>query len=217
MLKHILFAAVLAGNLSALNYDEALEKLLDSFRNKLENFRADVTEEVKLGDMSEPKLLRGTMTVKAPGKLLLEYTAPVKQSIISDGKTLWIYFKEQNQVVIQDVSEVKSKDNIIFQLPKYLEYLKEKYIGSLKEEEKHDEVEAVLLEFVPRDEGEDFTKITLWADKEKWLPLSSTVFIGDGNSITVKFSKIKTNELLEDSLFDFKVPEGAEKITSLLR
>lgn len=216
MLKYLLILAVLTGNMFALNYDEAFEKLMDNFKNKLETFRADVTQEVKLADMTEPQVLKGTVAIKKPDKLLLEYTSPVKQNIISDGKTLWIYFKEQNQVIVQDISDVKSKDNIIFQLPKYLEYLKEKYIGSLKEEEKHDDVEAVLMEFVPKSEGEDFTKITLWADKEKWLPLSSTVYVGDSNSITVKFSNIKTNETIEDSFFDFQVPEGVEKITSLL-
>src|SRR3989339_197931 len=176
-----------------LNYDEAIENL------------------------TETQILKGTITIKKPDKIMLEYTSPVKQNIISDGKTLWVYFKEQNQVIVQAVSGMENKDNIIFQLPKYLKYLKDKYVGSLKEEEKYEEKGAVLLEFVPKKEGEDFTRIKLWVDKEKWLPFSTTVYIGENNSITVRFSNIRTNEMTDDSVFNFKLPEGVEKITSLLQ
>ncbi len=218
MLKHALFVIILLGHMFALNYDEAFEKLRVSFKKNLETFRADITQEVKIADISQTQILSGKITVKKPDKLLLEYSAPVKQSIISDGKTFWIYLQEQNQVIVQASAAVKSKNNIIFQLPRYIEYLKKKYIGSLKEEEPHDGVEAVLLEFVPKGgvEEQDFAKIVLWVDKEKWLPLSSTVYIDRENSITVKFSNIKTAEKLEDSMFEFKIPEGTEKITSLL-
>jgi len=217
MLKHLILLFVFFSSMSALNYDEAFGKLMNNVKNKMETFRADVTQEVKISDMSESRILTGTVAIKKPDKLLLIYTVPVKQNIISNGKTIWIYFKEQNQVIVQDVSEIKGKDNNIFQLQKYLEYLKSKYIGSLKEEKKYEGIEAVLLEFVPKGEVEDLSRITLWVDKKKWLPIASTVHIGEGNSITVKFSNIKTNETLDDSLFDFKIPEGTEKITSLLQ
>jgi len=216
-MRVLLLLFLFTGLVFPLNYDEAIEKLTDSFNNKLETFRADVTQEVKMADMAEPQVLTGKITIKKPDKIMLEYTAPVKQDIISDGKTLWVYFKEQNQVIVQDVSGGENKDNIIFQLPKYLKFLKEKYVGSLKEEEKYEEKEAVLLEFVPKTEWEDFTRIKLWVDKENWLPFSTTVYVGESNCITVRFSNIKTNETAEDSVFDFKVPEGVEKITSLLQ
>jgi len=215
-MRVLLFLLLFTGAFFPLNYDEAIEKLTDSFNNKLETFRAEVTQEVKMADMTEPQVLKGKITIKKPDKIMLEYTTPVKQDIISDGKTLWVYFKEQNQVIVQDVAKGENKDNIIFQLPKYLKYLTDKYVGSLKEEEKYEEKDAVLMEFVPKTDGEDFTRIKLWVDKEKWLPFSTTVYIGENNSITVKFSDIKTNETVEDSIFDFTIPEGVEKITSLL-
>ena len=215
-MRVLLFLLLFTGAFFPLNYDEAIEKLTDSFNNKLETFRAEVTQEVKMADMTEPQVLKGKITIKKPDKIMLEYSMPVKQDIISDGRTLWVYFKEQNQVIVQDVAKGENKDNIIFQLPKYLKYLTDKYVGSLKEEEKYEEKDAVLMEFVPKTDGEDFTRIKLWVDKEKWLPFSTTVYIGENNSITVKFSDIKTNETVEDSIFDFTIPEGVEKITSLL-
>ncbi|MFH1074992.1 MAG: outer membrane lipoprotein carrier protein LolA [Candidatus Firestonebacteria bacterium] len=216
-MRVLLLLVLFTGVFFPLNYDEAIEKLTDSFDNKLETFRAEVTQEVKIADMTEAQVLKGTITIKKPDKILLEYTSPVKQNIISDGKTLWVYFKEQNQVIVQEVAAGENKDNIIFQLPKYLKYLKDRYVGSLKEEEKYEDKEAVLMEFVPKTEGEDFTRIKLWVDKEKWLPFSTTVYIGESNSITVRFSNIRTNETTEDSVFDFKIPEGVEQITSLLQ
>lgn len=216
MFKALLLTAVLTGFMFSLNFDETMEKLTDNVNSKLKTFCADVTQEIKIADMAESRILKGEVTIKNPDKIFIKFTAPDKQDIISDGKTLWIYLKEQNQVIIQKVSSHKGIDNSIFQLPKFLEYLKKKYNGSIKPEENNGKNESVLLEFAPKNDGEDFTGIKLRVDKEKWLPLSSTVYMGEGNSIAVYFYNIKTNEKIEDFVFDFKLPEGAEKITSML-
>jgi len=215
-MKNIILLLVLTSCCFSINYSEALEKLTDSFNNKLETFRADVTQEVRISDMGEAQVLTGSITVKKPNKIMLEYRTPVKQDIISNGKTLWMYFKDKKQVIVQDMQTGENKNNIVFQLPRYLSYLKENYTGSLKEEEKPETKNSLLLEFLPKTKNEDFTLIKLRVDKEKWLPLTTTVFIGEGNSITVSFFNIKTNEITEDSVFEFKIPKGTEKINSLL-
>ncbi|MEI6846200.1 MAG: outer membrane lipoprotein carrier protein LolA, partial [Candidatus Firestonebacteria bacterium] len=173
-MKKIILLLVFTGCCFSLNYSEALEKLTDSFNNKLETFRADVTQEVRIADMGEGQVLSGSITVKKPNKIMLEYRTPVKQDIISNGKTLWMYFKDKNQVIVQDMQAVENRNNIVFQLPRYLSYLKENYTGSLKEEKKPAPKNSLLLEFLPKTKNEDFTLIKLLVDKEKGLPLTTT-------------------------------------------
>ena len=60
--------------------------------------RFQQTTTLKALDITD--LAEGRIYIKKPGRMRWEYDSPEKQSIITDGDTLWIYRPEDNQVMI---------------------------------------------------------------------------------------------------------------------
>ena len=48
---------------------------------------------------------RGTVQLRRPGMFSWSYSEPYVQEIISDGKTLWVYDEDLDQVTISDASD----------------------------------------------------------------------------------------------------------------
>jgi outer membrane lipoprotein carrier protein len=55
-------------------------------------------------------------------------------------------------------------------------------------------------------------KVLVDIDKETFYIKGMTLFEKSGNKVSFNFSKIKINNGLKDSLFDFKIPKGTEML-----
>ncbi len=73
---------------------------------------------------------------------------------------------------------------------------------------------AALLELVPkgREAGSLFARIILWIDENKGLPLQQKFVEHNGDFILVRFSNIKINVKMPDSLFKLKLSKDIEII-----
>ena len=78
---------------------------LDTFLEGLDTFSADF-EQTLLDTAGEVlETTKGTVQLRRPGMFSWSYSEPYVQEIISDGKTLWVYDEDLDQVTISDVSE----------------------------------------------------------------------------------------------------------------
>lgn len=155
----------------------------------------------------------GTIEVKKPGKMRWEFATPEKRAMISDGKTMWIYDVEENQVIVNEsMAETTSVTGLNF-----LEGL-----GDLKKSFTYSIVpapadatakDAVFLNLVPKDADDvQFTSILLAVDRKTGL--ANEVFLTNpGGSVTrLTLAKLTKNKSLPDSRFTFEIPKGAEVI-----
>lgn len=92
--------------------------------------------------------------------------------------------------------------------------LQEAFQISLIGREALDGVRTALLELVPkgREAGSLFAKIILWIDENKGLPLQQKFIEPNGDFILVRFSNIKVNVKIPDSLFKLKLSKNIEII-----
>ena len=99
-----LAAMVLAGNAHALDKNSNGIERFNAFMSQVKTLEAFFTQEVmsengKLGQTST-----GLIKLSRPGKFNWEYAQPVPQKIISDGKKVWIYDIQLEQVTVKPIT-----------------------------------------------------------------------------------------------------------------
>lgn len=128
-----------------------------------------------------------------------KYNLSIKgQEVISDGKTVWTYIKESEEVHINTISNDENDGTFspdkLFTL--YETGFKYKYV-----EEKNN-IHSINL--YPKDaSSKAFHRITLFIDKIKNEIKEVKVYGKDGSEATYKIKTFTTNTALPDSLFTF--------------
>jgi outer membrane lipoprotein carrier protein len=148
----------------------------------------------------------GVLELRKPGRMRWEYSDPKGKLVVCDGKNLWMYTPSENRV---DRSPLKETDEV--EAP--IAFL----LGKL-----HFEKEFRNLAGKP--EGAD-TRITA-EPKSDNLPYNAVEFLVapegrirevkvtrfDNSIMQYTFDQEKVNPRLDDNLFHFRVPSGAEVV-----
>lgn len=93
----ILFAALFVSPLQA---GKAVDRL-NSFFSAKGALRADFVQIVQGAAFSQPKESGGILMMQRPGKFRWDYQTPYQQLILADGKRLWIFDQDLDQVVVK--------------------------------------------------------------------------------------------------------------------
>lgn len=212
----IILMLVLSYPCYSINTEEIMNNMSDTVNNKVETFKADIEQVVFISEMEGGTKLKGSITLKKQNKIFIDYNDPVKQSVISDGKSVWLYFPEQKQVIAQNIEVMKNKDNILFTLNKFVEFIKNKYDSKYIKEEKIEDKDYYMLECSPKSQSEEFVKINVWVSKEKWIPMIIDGYVNEVSKATITFKNEIINEEVKDEIFDFKVPDDVDVVSSPL-
>src|SRR5690349_24213545 len=97
MFRGLLLLAALASGASGAASTEALKGLLEQTATARARFAQMVLDK-------NSKMLQqatGTMQFSRPGKFRWEYDKPQEQVIVGDGKQVWLYDKDLNQVTVR--------------------------------------------------------------------------------------------------------------------
>jgi len=78
---------------------------LDSFFTQTQSLSAEFIQTISDTSGKEIESSNGQLTIKRPNQFILKYTQPDQQRYISDGKTLWVYDVDLEQVTIKAVDE----------------------------------------------------------------------------------------------------------------
>lgn len=165
------------------------------------------------GASADGPVSTGTVEVKKPGKMRWEFATPDAKSFVSDGRTLWMYEAEENQVVVNEFMQETTSVTALNFL-EGLGDLKRSFTVSLAGTPAIATVtDAVFLELIPKDPGDvQFTRIVLAVNKK--TALADEVYLTDplGSQTRLTFRQIALNQSLPDARFTFDIPEGAEVI-----
>lgn len=118
-----------------------------------------------------------------------------------DGKTLWSYLPDVNEV---NITAPEPNDEDIFNNPKrlftiYENDFKYQLIENISENGK----EYTLIDLYPNDLEEDYARIRLQINTSEYFLTSATIFGKDGSNYTITIENFKTNTHFEDSYFIF--------------
>ncbi len=122
------------------------------------------------------------------------------QTVISDGKTVWTYIKDANEVQINSVGSEEES----FTPTKLLNSYKDNYRAKFSREAIQDGKTIQIIELVPLKKGKKLVKVLLGIDKAQQQVYSFTVFNKDGSSYSYKIKRYLTGQSFSDSEFTFK-------------
>lgn len=210
----ILAAAFLLSVPHAALADGGLDSVVDRVQKKYEqisDFHADFSQEAEVKALNKVQKAEGEVWFKKPGKMRWNYHAPAKDEIVSDGKTLWYYSQEENQVIespLSKVSDTETTSTLLSGLGK----IKELFDVSFAKTEGLDGAGSYLLDLKPKTEEEGYNKVTIAVDKNTMLVNTMYLYDPYGNLTTVNLSDISVDKGVPDSLFVFNAPAGVEVI-----
>ncbi len=175
----------------ALNLVRQLEAKYNAYSAIEANFSitVDIPEE-------QPILQEGTLIQKGD-RYFMETQ---DQTVYSDGESMWLHIKPDNEVQINDVEE-DDEGSVMNLSPKGILAMFDEdsyeYAITSKEGNIHH------IEFKPIDENSDFSKLRVSIDTKANTLVDTKVFYKDGIRYTMSVGEVTPNGSYQDELFVF--------------
>jgi outer membrane lipoprotein carrier protein len=198
-------------NAATDNRNLSVDQILDRVENKYTDseFSADFIQKSFLKAMDIIDQASGKVYIKYPGKMRWEYEKPDRQIFITDGEKLWVYRPDDNQVQVGKApSFFKSGKGASFLSD--ISLVRQKFDISLKKGKQDEDDPFYYLKLIPREKTLDITEILLMVSKQTFnvAQIITIDLYGDENRIDLLNFAFGVN--LDDSLFSFSIPEGAD-------
>ena len=100
----LLVFVCLSINANAENAETAAQRL-HLLLKPINSLSADFTQQIIGQDNNQLQRLTGNLSLKKPNQLRWNVVSPIPQLVISDGKLVWLYDPDLEQVVIQSFSD----------------------------------------------------------------------------------------------------------------
>lgn len=146
----------------------------------------------------------GSMQLLRPGKFRWDYNKPYVQLVIGDGRKVWLYDPELDQVT------VRSLDKMIGSSPAAL-------LAGNKDIEKTFDIRADVrqgsmdwVEVTPKDKESGFERMYLGFNGENLQEME--LHDSFGQTTVIEFSHLERNPKLNPQVFKFTPPKGADVV-----
>ncbi len=195
-LSLILIAILAFSGINAQVRDKQAEEILDAVSKKMQAFktmRIEFTYIMENTDENIKESKQGSIYIEGDKYRL--YIAD--QLIISDGKTLWTYFKDGNEVQINDVDPTDENTPM-----KMLTAYNENYRAKLIKEMPKGGKTIQIIDLTPN-KTQSFFKIRLEIDKSTKILSSSTIYDKSGSTFSYIVEKFHENPNIHQSRFSF--------------
>ncbi len=197
---------------------------LSNLLRKLDTFKADFSQQMYIQSGEEPDLLTGTLIIQKPGKFRWQVTSPFEQLLIADGKSLWQYDVELEQVIARYIDEslgttpVELLSGSVSDLNKKFNIKTSTvFLDTKKANEENapiqnsDQKLSQVYYLTPLEDGQ-FESVTLIFQEDK---LQSLILVDSLEQTTrVEFTNTQFGILIEPSQFIFTPPEGVDFVDS---
>ena len=200
-MNKLLFGLMLLVSNSAMA--DGVSSLRDFFNNTA-TMRAQFSQVVNDKQGRKIQEVNGTMQLQRPNKFRWDYKKPYEQQIVSDGKQVFLYDTELQQVTIRELS--KSLGSSPAALLAGGEAVEKSF--TLKNAIRKDGLTWVLA--LPKDKESGFDRVLLGfkADKLRKMELYDSF-----NHIThIAFDEVERNPILQEATFLFTPPEGVDVV-----
>ncbi len=186
----------------------AAEQRLNQFFNNVKSMRAEFTQTVISNARSSVDKSQGILQMQRPGKFHWDYKSPYEQQIIADGKKLWIYDVEMEQVI------VKNLDLALGDTPAILlsgdATITDKFIVTEITENTGGDSSLFWLQLVPKQQEASFEKLLLAFSGSNLQIMELKDAFGQITRLT--FANLEQNPAINPSVFNFEAPPGVDVI-----
>ena len=200
-------SAALTSTALAANTSTKDDSALSKFQSKLqgmESFQAHFVQVSKAQSGVIQQQLEGDLSVAKAGRMRWETADPYAQLVVADGKLIWIYDMDIEQVTIRNM-EQRIQDTPALLLSGNSDQIDQSFVVS----QQGSDTDPVF-KLVPKDPSQLFEALEFHYQGDT---LSSMLIFDAAGSITeISFSQQQRNRDIDSHAFVFDVPEGVDVI-----
>jgi outer membrane lipoprotein carrier protein len=175
---------------------------LSRYLEHLTTLEAEFEQSVLNENLSQAVRSRGTFYLQRPNKFRWDYVEPELQQIVADGRQVWLYDPELEQVSVQ------SQSSALKGTPAALLISGEPIENSFELIDIGRSQNLDWIELIPRDTESQFVRILLaFADDELLRMEMADKF---GQVTRFQFHKIKRNATFKSTFFQFVPPANTD-------
>jgi outer membrane lipoprotein carrier protein len=201
-------AVTIASAESSATETRSGDQIVDSLQKNYDatvDFVADFRQETEVKTLNRKLKASGKLYFKRPGKMLWRYEEPKGQFVLADGKNLYFYQPEQNQVIKSPLKNAFRSD-IPLSFLLGLGNLKKEFSATLKGIEEN----QYVLHLEPKGELGGFSEVLVGVGRSTsdidWVSVRDAA----ANVTTIRFSAMRKGVGVQESLFRFQVPDGVD-------
>jgi outer membrane lipoprotein carrier protein len=176
---------------------------VENHYSELKDLSSKVVQKNMLKSIGKTQTFEGTLLIKKPGKLRLDYTNG--QVILVDGKAALFYSKKSEQMIKKTFTDVEHMNIPVAFL------LGAAHIRDDFDVLQPDPKAPRTLELLPRKPGAAMKKLGIETDDSGRIAVL-VIFDKSGNTTDIRFSEIHEGVGLTDKQFAFTPPKGTEII-----
>jgi len=176
---------------------------VENHYSELKDLSSKVVQKNMLKSIGKTQTFEGTLLIKKPGKLRLDYTNG--QVILVDGKAALFYSKKSEQMIKKTFTDVEHMNIPVAFL------LGAAHIRDDFDVLQPDPKAPRTLELLPKKPGAAMKKLSIETDDAGRIVVL-VIFDKSGNTTDILFSEIAEGVGLTDKQFAFTTPKGTEII-----
>ena len=182
----------------------------------IKSLTANFEQTTKATDASKPvpkkgltaqhmnQTFKGLMKVERPGKFYWQTTSPAKQTIVTSGRTVWIYDPDLQQAVRQSLDEQVANTPALL-LSGNTKQIMNAYKITMPDAAK------TYYTLYPKQKDGAFQSLTI-SFGAKNAPTLMILKDSLGQTTTIRFNDVKVNATIPASTFNFVPPKGTDVI-----
>lgn len=146
----------------------------------------------------------GEMALKRPGQFRWHTDAPMEQLLVSNGKKVWLYDPDLEQVTVQTLDQRLTHTPALL-LSGDVSQIRENFDIDYKEG-------GNVVDFILKPKAKDSLFDSLRLSFRNRVLNDMQLIDSIGQRTNILFLNVKMNEPVDDGLFSFDIPQGADVI-----
>jgi outer membrane lipoprotein carrier protein len=182
-----------------------LAGLIEGHYRSLTDLTARIVQKNYVKSVNKTQIFEGTLSVKRPGRLRLEFTNG--QLIVIDGKEAWFYSKKSEQAIRRTFRDFEQANIPVAFLLGASEIRQEFDVQAPEAS-----APQTALDLLPKKRsGTMMRKLRLHADESGRIT-RMVITHRSGDTADIQFTDMQEGTGLDDARFQFRVPKGTEVI-----
>ena len=173
-----------------------------SYTRDLASLSGSFTQEVRDKNGRVSRQSAGTFAMARPGKFRFVYEKPYKQTIVSDGTTVWLHDEDLNQITIKRLGETVTEQPLAL----LLDASAADKLFDLKAAEPQGSIGFVEAKSKKADAAFSDLRVAIVALQPRELTWRDAL----QNINTIRFESLNKNGKLAADAFSFTPPKGAD-------
>ncbi len=204
LLGSLLAAALVLAALPAAAAEDSLARV-ETWLESVKTLSADFVQVVRNRDGQISSRVTGTLSLSRPDRFRWDYRDPYVQVIVADGRKLWLYDEDLQQVTVRPLESGLGSTPAM--LLSGAGSVGESFTGGPVKRDG----EWTWCRLEPKQHGSDFESVSLGFNDRGGL-VAMQLVDKLGQSTELNFSDVVLNRKLDPALFQFTPPKGADVI-----